>query len=73
MWKVKKIYQFSKIRQHIQTSKPILYLTFLITNYVSVALASPRTPAEKQATLLASRRERHYELRIGINIFFLSI
>jgi hypothetical protein len=26
--------------------------------------ASPRTPSGKQATLLASRRERHYELRI---------
>jgi hypothetical protein len=33
-------------------------------NYVSVAVASPRTPSGKQATLLASRRERHYELRI---------
>ncbi|MHC5594500.1 MAG: hypothetical protein ACYTXC_00755 [Nostoc sp.] len=33
-------------------------------NYVSVAVASPRTLSGKQATLLASRRERHYELRI---------
>jgi hypothetical protein len=35
-------------------------------NYVSVAVASPRTLTEKQATLLASRRERHYELFKGI-------
>ena len=36
-------------------------LTFRITNYVSVALASIRS-------LLASGRERHYELRIRFSI-----
>ncbi len=38
---------------------PIEGLTIL--NFVSAALASPRTLTEKQATLLASRRERHFE------------
>ncbi|MEH1858215.1 MAG: hypothetical protein V7L21_09460 [Nostoc sp.] len=39
------------MRQHIQTPKPRFSLAFLITNYVSAALAT---------------QEHHYELRIGI-------